>query len=432
MADAARSETGVLRDRGARAQNRSGERHRISHVCHVAKRDWHQARATLPDGTVNPHLLFLPDSRYFDPGVAMPSPFDGVGQYMKPSKRSTPRYIELEQQAQTAETKGAVEQREREREHSRLMEYRKRLGVDGPARHPEHLKHYEARPRPRFVPYVVRSNPYRDEQVKWRPPVEEPVEPEYISTADAVEVPPPPMLRAASESADRQRRVVAYDDGDPFPFPVRILPPPPSDVGAPPLEFFGPSGLTVVHTAAKVILFTPDRSRVYQVMCGAPHDGWSTVPLRGDPPDGGCTLVPMGDSHVLALTRGERCWALTLQSMTWTSLLIPNYRLRDNCTFAHSVGDGTDIYIRSSSQHFVVAFRRYVVHDADMVLPGDEMIDIKRYRLYAAKARELRSNAVEDTLVAVPGAPHLASRPPRRRAPRAMNTRGSSGTSRAG
>jgi hypothetical protein len=255
-------------------------RHRISHVCHVAKRDWHQARATLPDGTINPHLLFLPDSRYFDPGVAVPSPFDGVGQYMKPSKRSTPRYIELEQQAQTAETKGAVEQREREREHSRLMEYRKRLGVDGPARHPEHLKQYEARPRPRFVPYVVRSNPYRDEQVKWRPPVEEPVEPEYISTADAVEVPPPPMLRAASESADRQRRVVAYDDGDPFPFPVRILPPPPHDVGAPPLEFFGPAGLTVVHTAAKVILFTPDRSRVYQVMCGV-HASPRAMNTRG-------------------------------------------------------------------------------------------------------------------------------------------------------
>jgi hypothetical protein len=369
-------------------------------------------RAMMPDGTVNPHMLYLPESRYFDPGVARPSPYDGVGPYMRPSKFSEPQYKDVSAASRAAagtedaNDVGARERTERQLEHTRLVEYRKRLGVDGPARVPDHLRNYQPPDRPKYVPYIVRSNPYRT--VKWEPPVAEPERPVDISTADAVEVP----ARAAgrvSDSPEQRRRIVAYDDGDPFPFPVRTVPPPPPDVGAPSMESFGPGGLTPVHTATKLMLFTPNRSRVYQLQVGSPGDGWSTLLLHGDFPGPDSILTLLSPTHIVAFERGDRCHALTLQNMTWSRIAVPKYRLTDIPNFAHTVGTEMQVYVRTYREHYVLTFDKFEVLEGEEVRAGDETMAIRRFRLFVAVTKLLRSTPTEENLVPVPFAPGIAA-----------------------
>lgn len=298
----------------------------------------------------NPYLDFLPDSGYLK---------------LKPHDEAQPP--EYHRVASTARADDSTQ-----RDFSIYSE-------DGFGRR---VKREPVKPldHPRYVPFVVKPTIAND--VTWQPPPEEREPPVYVSTADTVEVPVAP--RGTNRSP--KRRIVAYDDGDPFAFPVREMAPPPPDSG-PPMDSFSVADLSVVHTTRRLVLLTPDRTHAFTASTLAPGDGWSSVPVSGNAPTYNDVVTRLSDKYVASFV-SDRVFVLSLDGMAWRTFPVDRF-VAFRVTWAHLVDDAT-LYIRSDSAHALVSWTE-----------GEG--GVLRFT-----ARHLRSAPSDDPLTAVPLAPGVA------------------------
>ena len=330
-----------------------------------------------PAGQHNPHLDFLPHSRHARP-EAYRAPLDPV----------RPRF-EVRSNEATNEAQAISKMTEFEVQHGINAKTAPAMGRSTAVRQP-------GRHGPRWVPPIVHDVISSAVNLEYHVPQQRGRDIAIdVSTAEVVEAP----LAAKEQSPLRGSHstgvppIVAYDDGDPFAFPVRQIPLPAQDTGAPDLHAVVRS-LTVVQTPLKILLITHDRRGAFVGRTAALHEGWSWVPIKHDGPSPGGPLLPFGDhgERVIAMS-GDRVFLLSLDGMAWHYYPIQRY-VPVGVTWAQTLPDDR-LYFRSDSAHGAILARM------EVLVRGDAPQLLMHCRMF-------RNKPVEDELVVVPGVSGMA------------------------
>jgi hypothetical protein len=285
-----------------------------------------------------------------------------------------------------------------------------------------------------WVPPVV-DEQHIDNNVRWSPAKQRPAKTSDISIADVVTVEPRAPVTLPPHENLALRRIVASDDGDPFAFPTRCLPPPPAwaprhcalesdsassrrddDAGAaaaPARHIVGvtlpteprrlkqaiPAALPafgerdLVETPSKVMLMAHDRRHVFCFRPAAPQEGWSSIKLRGPQPPPRCLVVAYGQQHALAVYK-KTVHVLHLNGMTWRASSVLAYTMfMTDAVWAHQAAKGL-YYARDAAGGHVLMEVAESAHDRQAHLHF--------------RGRALHAKPAEEQLTAVVNAPGLA------------------------